>query len=77
MTLNEWLASLFAFHARQRQVDALARLSDHLLDDIGLRRDQLDALRLDPPEPVRNGRSVRIDRGFVEFPGRASLKGCG
>jgi uncharacterized protein YjiS (DUF1127 family) len=77
MLLNWWAAAL----RRQREkvlVSQLLLLNDHLLADIGLRRDQLqpDGIHaLDvapPPETVR--------QRVVRSPGRAfapHLQGCG
>jgi uncharacterized protein YjiS (DUF1127 family) len=38
---------------READFRELNALSDHLLTDIGLRRDQLPALRLEAPQPAR------------------------
>jgi len=83
--LSEWLGEWLAFRAHQRNVDRLAVLSDHLLEDIGLRRDQLETLRLRTHEvlpetagtynrPVRGRQASRsaASRGV-----QTSLKGCG
>ena len=70
-----WLRQWLAFHAHQRDVDALARMSDHLLEDIGLRRDQLHALRLQPLEIERRPRAPIGRARPAGF--RPSLKGCG
>jgi hypothetical protein len=76
---THWLQVLFAQRAHQRDVDKLARLSDHLLADIGLRRDQLEALRLETPKAPRD-RSAPARRRFsrpAEVGVQVSLKGCG
>ncbi len=77
MVWTRWLEAYIAFQAHQRDVDKLARLSDHLLADIGLRRDQLDSLRYTPPTaaPRAPERRAPAERrlGVV----RPSLEGCG
>ena len=57
---------------RDRLVGDLHRMDDHLLQDIGLRRDQLDLLRL-PPAPSPLG----VLRPAVAPVARPSLQGCG
>jgi uncharacterized protein YjiS (DUF1127 family) len=74
MRWTSWLEALVAFHARQREVDALARLDDRLLRDIGLRRDQLDSLRI---EPLALPAGAPAARAFAPLGGRPALKGCG
>lgn len=57
---------------RDRLVAELRRMDDHLLRDVGLRRDQLDLLRLprapSPPGLLRPARAPAS---------RPSLQGCG
>ena len=61
MPRTAWIERLVAYYSHQRSVDKLSLLSDHLLADIGLRRDQLDALRLDDaPADGRPIDGVRI-----------------
>lgn len=67
-----WLQDLVAGVRRDALVGDLHRLSDHLLDDIGLRREQLDLLRLKPPA-VAEPRAARVRRPVA----RPSLQGCG
>jgi hypothetical protein len=57
---------------RQALVNRLESLTDHQLDDIGLRRDQLDALRL----PAKSAPPKR-SRARVANAVRPSLQGCG
>ena len=65
-----WLGREIERHAR---LQALARLDDHLLADIGLRRDQLESLvLLTADEPRDLGR--RLERGPAGGP---VLQGCG
>jgi hypothetical protein len=76
---THWLQALIASNAHQRDVDKLAQLSDHLLADIGLRRDQLEALRLETPKAAMD-RAAFVERRFgrrAEIGVRASLEGCG
>lgn len=53
-------------------VDGLNRMSDHLLQDVGLRRDQLDLLRRRPTSPPRD-MTRSGSRGLT----RPILRGCG
>ena len=75
--MTRWLNTLFAFAAHQRDVDKLARLSDHLLADIGLRRDQLDALRCEPVRLTLAEPRVPAGRGQGKVALRPHLQGCG
>ena len=67
-----WLSEIADHFERQNFVNRLELLSDRDLEDIGLRRDQLDALRLAPQKnPVRKARSEPMKAV------RPSLQGCG
>ncbi len=63
--------ALLAFLARQREIDRLQAMSDRLLAEIGLRRDQLDLQRMTAEKAPRERRR----RG--SFAVRPSLQGCG
>ena len=70
--IYNWLSEIAAHFERQNFVNRLELLGDRDLDDIGLRRDQLDALRLPPRKtPVRKARSKPMKAA------RPSLQGCG
>lgn len=61
-----------AHFRRQASVSALRLMNDHLLLDIGLRREQIDLLLLpDEPAPVQKAKPVGIAHR------RPSLQGCG
>ncbi len=77
MTRIVWLQQWLAFYAQQRSVDRLARMSDHLLEDIGLRRDQLDGLRLLTPDLATDRQKRRALAGSPPARLQTSLKGCG
>jgi ArsR family transcriptional regulator len=67
-----WTWGVVEHYRRDALVSKLDRLSDHLLEDIGLRRDELDLLRL----PSAKVRAKKV--GFVPSrAGRPSLQGCG
>ena len=81
MPRTAWIERLITYYSRQRSVDKLSLLSDHLLADIGLRRDQLDALRLDDaeaePRPVDRAR-IQTSFGLWRYPeAQPRLRGCG
>jgi hypothetical protein len=81
MPRTGWIGRFVADYSRQRDVDRLSLLSDHLLGDIGLRRDQLDALRLDAaeaePRPV-DGAPFRTSSRLWQYSGaQPRLRGCG
>ena len=81
MPRKDWIGRLVAYYSRQRSVDKLSLLSDHLLADMGLRRDQLDALRLDDaeaePRPV-DGARIQTSLGVWRYPeAQPRLRGCG
>ena len=71
-TVWDWLSEMRAYVERQAFVDRLMRLSDRDLNDIGLRRDQLDALRLAPLRSPRARRRSKSTRAVSP-----SLQGCG
>jgi hypothetical protein len=81
MPRTGWIGRLVADYSRQRDVDKLSLLSDHLLEDIGLRRDQLDALRLDDAEaeqrPVDGARYRTSSRLWRYSDAQPRLRGCG
>jgi hypothetical protein len=81
MPHTDWIGRLFAYYSRQRSVDKLSLLSDHLLEDIGLRRDQLDALRLDDAVAERSpvdGARIRTSFGLWQYSDEQTrLRGCG
>jgi hypothetical protein len=85
MTIHTWLPSLIGFFHRQANVEHLRQLDDRLLDDIGIRRDQLDLLALDAParEPIEESqrRSFRKPAlgtdWFARRPRQPTLQGCG
>lgn len=58
---------------RQALVAKLNLLSDHLLEDMGLRRDQLDLLRLPPAQAPASTIGYAPPRAAA----RPSLQGCG
>lgn len=67
-----WLSEVAAHFERQNFVNRLELLRDRDLEDIGLRRDQLDALRLPPQKsPARKARFEPRKAA------RPSLQGCG
>ena len=55
---------------RQALVRQLSRLNDHLLDDIGLRREQLPTLQMEAKRRVERGPAPRLAS-------RPELIGCG
>lgn len=55
---------------RQALVRTLSKLNDHLLDDIGLRREQLPTLRMEAERRVARGPARRLAS-------RPELIGCG
>lgn len=67
-----WITGIVEDLQRQALVKRLERLSDHALDDVGLRRDQLDLMLL-RPERARNKTFGVVRRQSV----RPSLQGCG
>ena len=81
MPRKDWIGRLVAFYSRQCSVDKLSLLSDHLLADMGLRRDQLDALRLDDAEAERrpvDGARIQTSFGLWRYPeAQPRLRGCG
>lgn len=70
--ISGWLSGIADHFARQVFVDRLGRLSDRQLDDIGLRRDQLDSLRL----PSERGASTHLPSTPMKA-AHQSLQGCG
>ena len=66
-----WWRNMIEDARRQSMVRQLDLLSDHLLDDMGLRRDQLDLLRL---RPARAAEKMAFRADHVVRP---SLEGCG
>lgn len=73
-----WISPLDLINAivdgicRDRLVRDLHRMDDRLLQDVGLRRDQLDLLRLPPASPSRD-----MLRPAMAPASRPSLQGCG
>jgi uncharacterized protein YjiS (DUF1127 family) len=58
--LNQWSA----YASKQRSIRAMERLDDHLLDDIGFRR---DGDRLIPLKSAQNGDLVRSHKRRVRL----------
>ena len=86
MTIRHWLPSLAGLLFRRlTNVEHLRRLDDRLLDDIGIRRDQLDLLALDAPvrdpDEARQrgaiGKPALGTQGFARRPRQPTLQGCG
>ena len=71
-TIVGWMRDLVERSRRRTPLDKLGSLSDHLLDDLGLRRDQLDALDAAPPKAPERTAGVARRRAA-----RPSLQGCG
>lgn len=67
-----WVGWAIDSYQRQALVEQLQRLSDHLLDDVGLRRDQLDEMLLPPPTPP-----APREKAVARLATRPSLQGCG
>lgn len=67
-----WMRDIVEDLRRPGLVRRLDLLSDHLLDDIGIRRDQLDLLRLRPAKV--SGKNLGSATGLAVRP---SLQGCG
>ena len=75
--VKRWLFSEWRLHRERRLVSRLLLLNDHLLSDLGLRREQLQPggihhVDVAPPAMVPPDRG----RNRAELP-RASLQGCG
>jgi Domain of unknown function (DUF1127) len=80
MPHTAWIERLVAYYSHQRSVDKLSLLSDHLLADMGLRRDQLDALRLADAGGERSpvdGAPIRTSFRWRYSEGQPGLRGCG
>ena len=70
--ISGWVRWAVDSYQRQALVEQLQRLSDHLLDDVGLRRDQLDEMLLPPSKP-----SAAREKAVARLAPRPSLQGCG
>jgi hypothetical protein len=83
MSDGGWLGWIVDYFRRRAALNQLERLDDYLLQDLGLRRDQLDALRAKgnlhadsagkPPRGDQRPKDVRRPRRVA----RPSLQGCG
>lgn len=85
MTVFTLFKDIAEFYRRQAEVDHLERFDDHLLADIGLRREQLDLLRIEGvkrvPQPTEQ-RTAILEAGAhrnirLKPAARPSLQGCG
>jgi uncharacterized protein YjiS (DUF1127 family) len=63
--------------ARKRLLDSLSQLDDHLLMDIGLRRDQLETVMLNAPDAWIEEKPVAKQRTISARRPQSSLQGCG
>ncbi len=74
--LHSWLNAARRRHREKALVGRLLKLNDHLLQDIGLRRDQLqpDGIRELDVAPLRTSARRAPIRRPLRYP---SLQGCG
>lgn len=83
MAIRNWLEGVIDFYRRRATIELLRRLDDHRLDNIGLRKDQLDLFGLDDPAraPVEEIRGRVREKPRVRRPARwprqPTLQGCG